>query len=241
MGKRIIQQRRGRGTPRYISPSHRYPGEVNYRMYDDKEKNGVIHGKIINIIHSPGHSAPIMTVLYEDGKKFLMVAPEKIAINSEVTTGSKSELQIGNVLPLANVSEGTSVCCIESNPGSGPRFCRASGSFAIIVGKSPEHVSIKFPSNKIKILSPLCRATIGVVAGSGRPEKPFVKAGNRWHKMKARNKLYPKTSAVAMNATDHPFGSGRGRHKGKCSVPPRNAPPGRNVGLIRAKRTGMRR
>ena len=82
---------------------------------------------------------------------------------------------------------------------------------------------------------------VGVVAGGGRPDKPFVKAGKRWHAMKARNKLYPITSAVAMNATDHPFGSGRGRHKGKPSVPPRHAPPGRNVGLIRARRTGMKR
>ena len=56
-----------------------------------------------------------------------------------------------------------------------------------------------------------------------------------------KNKLYPKTSGVAMNAVDHPFGSGRGRHVGKPKTPPRNAPPGRNIGLIRARRTGRKR
>jgi len=241
MGKRIIQQRRGRGTPRYISPSHRYVGEINYRKYDDKERNDVVHGRIVDIINSPGHSAPIMSVQYEDGEECLMVAPEKVSVNSEITAGFKSGLQVGSVVPLVNVPEGVLVCCVEAIPGGGPKFCRASGSFAVVVGKSTDYVSIKFPSNKTKMLNPWCRVTIGVVAGGGREEKPFVKAGNKWHKMKARNKLYPKTSAVAMNATDHPFGSGRGRHKGKCSVPPRNAPPGRNVGLIRARRTGMKR
>jgi len=84
-------------------------------------------------------------------------------------------------------------------------------------------------------------ATIGIVAGGGRTDKPFVKAGNRWHAMRARGKLYPITSAVAKNAVDHPFGSGRGRHMGKPSVPPRFAPPGRKVGQIHAKRTGRKR
>ena len=69
----------------------------------------------------------------------------------------------------------------------------------------------------------------------------MLKAGKHYHAMKARNKLYPVTSGVAMNAVDHPFGSGRGRHVGKPKTPPKNAPPGRNVGLIRARRTGRKR
>ena len=97
------------------------------------------------------------------------------------------------------------------------------------------------PSKQQKTFLPNCRATIGVLAGSGRVDKPFVKAGKKFHAMKAKNKLYPKTSGVAMNAVDHPFGSGRGRHIGKPKTPPRNAPAGRNVGLIRAKRTGRKR
>ena len=82
---------------------------------------------------------------------------------------------------------------------------------------------------------------IGVAAGSGRSEKPFVRAGKKWFAMRARGRLYPKTAAVAMNAVDHPFGSGRGRHMGKPSVPPRNAPAGRKVGQIKARRTGWKR
>ena len=97
------------------------------------------------------------------------------------------------------------------------------------------------PSKKEKEFNANCRATIGVVAGGGRLEKPFLKAGKKWHAKRARGKLYPVTSAVAMNAVEHPFGSGRGRHMGKPNVAPRHAPPGRKVGLVRPRRTGRKR
>ena len=57
---------------------------------------------------------------------------------------------------------------------------------------------------------------------------------------KARNKLWPRTSAVKMNAVDHPFGSGRGKRI-KSKIAKTNAPPGAKVGLIRPSRTGKKR
>jgi len=85
-----------------------------------------------------------------------------------------------------------------------------------------------------------CRATIGTIAGSGRVLKPFVKAGRMFYKMKARNKLWPRTSAVKMNAVDHPFGSGRGKRI-KSKIAKRNAPAGARVGHIRPSRTGRKK
>ena len=82
---------------------------------------------------------------------------------------------------------------------------------------------------------------IGIVAAGGKNEKPFVKAGHKFYTMRARNRLWPKTSGVAMNSVDHPFGSGRGRHIGKSKVAPRNAPPGRKVGPIRPRRLGIKK
>ncbi|HLC22557.1 MAG TPA: 50S ribosomal protein L2, partial [Candidatus Nanoarchaeia archaeon] len=123
----------------------------------------------------------------------------------------------------------------------GGKLVRTAGSFAQVVGKVDDRVIVILPSKKQKTLSDKCRATVGVIAGDGAQEKPFMKAGNRMHKMQATNRLYPRTSGVAMNAVDHPFGSGRGRHPGKPKTPPRWAPAGRNVGLIHARRTGRRR
>ncbi len=241
MGKRIITQRRGRGTQTYKSPSHRYKGPIKYRKYDDKEKTTRIKGVVKDIVHQPGYSAPLAEILFENGEKIYMFAPEGMYTNQVIYSGDKAEPDPGNVLPLRNIPLGKQVFNIESNKGDGGKFIRSSGTSAKIVSKSKNTVTIQFPSKKSKILNQDCRATIGVISGSGRKEKPFVKAGKRYHAMKAKNKLYPQTSGVAMNAVDHPFGSGRGRHIGKPKTPPRNAPPGRNVGLLRAKKTGKKK
>jgi large subunit ribosomal protein L2 len=96
------------------------------------------------------------------------------------------------------------------------------------------------PSKKEANLDLNCRATIGVIAGDGRTLKPVVKAGKKHHMMKARNKLWPRTSAIKFNAVDHPFGGGRGKRI-KSKIAKRNAPAGAKVGHIRPSRTGIRK
>ncbi len=241
MGKRLISQRRGRGTTTYRSPSFHFKTKINHRPYDEKERNDVIYGKIIDLVHCPGHTTPLAKVMYESGEKVYILAPEGVRVNDIIASGIKAPLQVANTLPLKNIPEGTSIFNIERRPGDGGKFIRSSGTFGRVVSKLGNGVIVRLPSKQNKVLDPNCRATIGVLAGSGRVDKPFVKAGKRFHAMKARNKLYPQTSGVAMNATDHPFGSGRGRYPGKPTTAPRNAPPGRNVGLIRARRTGRKK
>lgn len=238
MGKRLITQRRGRGTHTYKAPSHRYKGKVRHRKYDETEKTGVIYGKIVDLIHCPGHTAPLAKVTFENKDKILISAPEGVRVNDIVASGSSAPVQKGNTLPLKNIPEGTVIYNIERRPGDGGKFVKSSGGGAKVVTKVGDKVTVMFPSKKSKVLESECRATIGVVAGGGRREKPFLKAGKKMHAMRAKNKLYPKTSGVAMNAVDHPFGSGRGRNVGKPKTAPRWAPPGRNVGLIRARKTG---
>lgn len=241
MGKNIIQQRRGRGTTTYKAPSHRYKGNITYRKLDNNEKEGVVYGKIKDIVDCPGHSAPIALIEYENREKAFISAPIGVKVNQIVASGISAPLQTGNTLPLKNIPEGTSIYNIEIKPGDGGKFVRTSGSFARVIGKDGEDIIVMLPSKKQKVFNPECRATIGVIAGGGAKEKPVLKAGKMMHAMRAKNKLYPKTSGVAMNAVDHPFGSGRGRHAGKPKTPPRWAPAGRKVGLIRARRTGRKR
>ena len=96
------------------------------------------------------------------------------------------------------------------------------------------------PNKKEVVLSGDCRVTIGEISGSGKILKPFMKAGYKFYKMKARNKLWPRTSAVKMNAVDHPFGSGRGKRI-KSKISKRNAPAGKRVGHVRPRRTGRKK
>jgi large subunit ribosomal protein L2 len=101
-------------------------------------------------------------------------------------------------------------------------------------------VMVLLPSKKERRFHSECRATIGTIAGTGRLDKPILKAGKKHHMTKARGKLWPRTSAVKMNVIDHPFGSGRGKRI-KSKIAKRNAPPGRRVGLLRPSRTGKRK
>ncbi len=236
MGKRILQQRRGRGF-RYRSPSHRYKGAAKH--YAESAE-----GVVLDLVNCPGHSAPLMVVEFDTGDMNLTLAPKGIKVGSAVRVGSVPEggvVSDGTVLALKDLPEGTLVYNIEARPGDGGKFVRSSGAFAKILAKTDAGVRLKLPSKREKIFLPDCRAAVGSVAGSGRTEKPFLKAGNKFHKMRARNKLYPKVCGVSMNSVDHPFGGSSSHSKGRPTQSPRSAPPGRKVGKIAPRRTGRKR
>ncbi|MBI5872016.1 50S ribosomal protein L2 [archaeon] len=244
MGKRTITQRRGKGSPTYKSPSFRFAGKISYpnQSEDGLAKNAkAMQGIITDIIHSPGHTAPIASIKYQTREECIMPAPLNAKVGDTIVANPLSATehinQPGNILPIKDIPVGTPIFNIEPYPGAGGKFARGAGTSARITAKFEDKVTIMLPSKKLKDFSPNCRATIGIIAGGGKKEKPFVKAGKRYLVMKAKNKLYPRTAGVAMNAVDHPFGSGRGRHMGKPKTPPRFAPPGRNVGLLHARKT----
>ncbi len=237
MGKNIISQRRGRGSPRYRAPSFNYLGDAKLRKLD----NEVVTGNIIDILHCAGHTAPLCTIRYQNGEEVLSITPEGIKVGDQVMSGISAPAQVGNTVALKNIPEGTLIYNIENNPGDGGKFARTSGTTAKVLAKTDKSVKVMMPSKKEKDFNPGCRAQIGVVAGSGRTEKPFYKAGKRFYAKRARNKLYPNVSGVSMNSVDHPFGGKSSHHKGRPTVAPKYAPAGRKVGKIRPRRTGMRR
>ncbi|MDS0475496.1 50S ribosomal protein L2 [Natrinema sp. 1APR25-10V2] len=235
MGRRIQGQRRGRGTSTFRAPSHRYKAKLDHKKEEDDD---IVRGTVVDIEHDPARSAPIAAVEFEDGDQRLILAPEGITVGEELQVGVSAEIKPGNTLPLAEIPEGVPVCNIEANPGDGGRFARASGTNADLITHDRNAAVVQLPSGEVKRLDPQCRATIGVVAGGGRTEKPMVKAGNKYHKMKARGTKWPRVRGVAMNAVDHPFGGGGRQHPGKPKSVSRDAPPGRKVGDISSRRTG---
>jgi large subunit ribosomal protein L2 len=235
MGRRIQGQRRGRGTPTFRAPSHRYKTDLGHRSDPDGE---VVSGEVVDLEHDPARSAPVAAVEFEDEDRRLVLAPEGIRVGEEIQLGVSAEIKPGNTLPLAEIPEGIPVCNIERQPGDGGKFARASGTSARLVTHDRRVTVVQLPSGENKRLSPQCRATIGVVAGGGRTEKPFVKAGNKYHKMSARGSKYPRVRGVAMNAVDHPHGGGGRQHPGRPRSVSRDTPPGRKVGDIASRRTG---
>ncbi len=231
MGKTLIQQARGHGSFTYRVRRKAYKFEIKYPMESGK-------AKILKLINSPAHSAPLAKMII-NGKTFYSPAFSGAVEGQEIEIGSKNSAN-GNILALKDIAPGTNVYNIELNSGDGGKMIRTSGSNAMLTKKANGKVGVLMPNKKEIFLDENCRATIGIVAGQGRRDKPIVKAGKKHFMMKARNKLWPRTSAVKMNAIDHPFGGGRGKRI-KSKIAKRNAPPGAKVGHIRPSRTGRRK
>lgn len=232
MGKRLLQQRRGRGSPTYQVASHHFKGVAKHCPVDTK-------GVVIDFVHCPGHTAPLMDISFLSGDRGLTIAPEGVKIGDVVSVGG-SEVKEGNVLYLKDIPEGTIVHNIELQPGDGGKVVRASGTYAKVVSKTEDGIRVKLPSRKEKLFLPDCRAAIGIVAGAGRPDKPYLKAGTRFKRMRALGKLYSRVCGISMNAVDHPFGGKNSHIKGRPTQSSRNDPPGRKVGKIAPRRTGRK-
>lgn len=232
MGKNLTQQKRGKGSPTYKRPGFNFKGSVKIGS------NGAV--VIAELLSCRAHTAPLAKIKHDDNTYSLIVAPEGIRTGQALTIGGK-EVKLGNILELKNIPEGTSVFNIENKPGDGGKFVRASGMSARVVARTKTKVSVQLPSKKIKHFPPGCRAGIGVVAGGGRKEKPFYKAGRKYFKMKAKNIYWPSVSGTSMNAVDHPFGGTKSSNKGRPTIAPKNAPPGRKVGMLRPRNTGRKR
>lgn len=239
MGRRILQQRRGRGGFPYRAPTHKRLGEVSYPVYSVEDET--ISGELIDLRHEAGRGCPLAVVRFEDGKKYLYLPPEGVFQGQIIHMGPDAPVEIGNIKPLHAIPEGTLVMNVENRPGDGGKFARSSGMTSTVLEHGKKSTTIQLPSGKTHKVHPKCRATIGVVSGGGRTEKPFVKAGNKHHYMRSRGIKWPKARGVAMNAQSHPYGGGAHASPHKPTTTSRNAPPGRKVGLIAARRTGTKK
>ena len=220
MGKRIISQRRGRGSPTYRVPKR---GKVIMMVY----KN--VDGKVTDILNDPGRNSPMAKVRYSDGSESFLIAPRGLKV------GDRADF----VSPLSKIPVGAQIFGVETYPNSGPRLCNSPGSFATLVSKTRGKCVVQLPSRKTRELNSECRASLGTPAGEGFKDKPFMKAGRKWIAMHKKGKLYPRTSGVAMNAIDHPFGGPT--KPGKPMTVSRHTPPGAKVGSWGAKRTGKKK
>ncbi|MCL5018521.1 MAG: 50S ribosomal protein L2 [Candidatus Pacearchaeota archaeon] len=232
MGKRIIQQARGHGSFSYRVRRTAF----KYKLKYPRSLTG--EGVVISLLNSIGHSAPLAKIKYSDGD-FYIPAFKGMIEGQKISFGG-TEVKEGNIMELKNIPIKTMIYCIESRPGDGGTFIKTAGSYAVVTRITENEVFVMMPSKKEKGFNSRCRAIVGVIAGSGRLDKPLVKAGKSFYIKKSRNKLWPRTSALKMNVIDHPFGSGRGKRI-KSKIAKRNAPAGARVGLLRPRRTGRKK
>ena len=235
MGKRTRSQRKG-SSPRYRVASHRFPGSNTMPRVSD------VVAEVTELIHSPVHTAPLARVKLPDGQTNLVVATEGLSIGSSVAIGDNVSLRPGNITSITNIPEGTAINNLELRPGDGGKIARTAGNSATIEAHLEDgKVRVRLPSGVSKDMPSTCRATIGVLAGHGRGEMPLRTAGAAHYKAKARGKLFPHVSGVAMNPVDHPHGGGNHQAVHGPNSVARGTPPGAKVGLIAPSRTGRGR
>jgi len=240
MGKRILVQRRGRGGSVFRNPGWKRVAPARYPEYNAEEfKNKVLVGYVKALIHEPGRGTPLAIVKFEDGREMVMIPPEGLAVGQKIYYGAKAPVVLGSIIEVGNAPEGTIVSNVEIRPGDGGKIARSSGAYAVILAHSNGKTLLQLPSKKVKEVDSNARATVGMVAAGGRTEKPFLKAGKMYHWSRAKSFKYPKVRGKAMSPYAHPAGGGH--HPKGLTPAPRNAPPGRKVGHIAARRTGRRK
>jgi large subunit ribosomal protein L2 len=221
-------------THKRVAPA-RYPSTIGPKENAEMAINGVVK----ELVHDPGRGSPLALIKFENGEKCYTVVPEGIYTGERIQIGGRATVDVGNILPIGKVPEGTMICNVELRPGDGGKLSRSSGSYATVVSHTPQGTMLKLPSGKTKYVADNCRATIGIVSASGRTDKPFLKAGAKFHLMRARGRKYPRTSGRKMVAAVHPYGSSK-RSARKGTTTSHGAPPGQKVGLIAARGTGRK-
>ena len=239
-GNTLPQQRRGKGKNIYRIPDFYSVGELSLRYLDEKEMKDKIRGVVVDILKDKVHYAPIAKIRFEDGSEILVPAVEGIYVGKEIYAGVNAPIENGNILPLKLIPDGTPVCMVEINPGDGGKIARTSGTSCILIQKTDKYAILRLPSGKTKMVSLYSRAIIGTVAGGGRVDKPFVKAGNKYYFMRSHHRKWPIVAAVAKNVADHPFGGKHKRNKGGMTPLPKHGYPIK-YGKYGSRRTGRKK
>jgi large subunit ribosomal protein L2 len=195
----------GRMTMRYIGGGHKR----KYRFIDFKRDKDGIAAVVESIQYDPNRTARIALLVYPDGEKRYMLAPNGLKVGQKIETGSGIAPEIGNTLPLAEIPLGTLVHNIELHPSQGGVMARSAGTYAQLTSREGKYAIVKLPSGESRMVLVTCRATVGIVGNTEHNLERSGKAGRtRWLGRR------PRVRGVAMNPVDHPMGGGEGRSSG---------------------------
>lgn len=200
----------GRNNHGRITAKHRGGGHKrHYRIIDFKRKKNDIPATVNAIEYDPNRTARIALLHYADGEKRYILAPDGLKVGTELVSGEKAAIKVGNALPLEKIPMGMEIHNIEMVPGKGGQIARSAGSAAQLMAKEGNFALVKMPSGEIRKFRLNCYATIGQVSNVEWDNVSLGKAGrSRWLGRR------PKVRGVAMNPIDHPMGGGEGKSSG---------------------------
>lgn len=215
-----LKKKAGRNNTGRIMVRHQGGGHKRrYRVIDFKRNKFGVPARVASIEYDPNRSARIALLVYEDGEKRYIVAPNEIKVGAKLQNGPDAPPEAGNCLPLAKIPVGSFVHAIEMKPGKGAQLARSAGTFAQLTAREGKYAILKLPSGETRMVMASCMATIGTTSNPDHMNIDLGKAGrNRWLGVR------PKTRGVAMNPVDHPMGGGEGKASGGHPKSPTGVP-----------------
>jgi large subunit ribosomal protein L2 len=195
----------GKMTMRYLGGGHKR----KYRIIDFFRNKDGVAATVSSIEYDPNRTARIALLVYGDGEKRYILAPDGLKVGQKLQSGPGIAPEVGNTLPLSDIPLGTIVHNVELRPGQGGILARSAGSYAQLTSRDGKFAVVKLPSGETRMVLVTCRATVGAVSNQEHSSEKLGKAGrNRWLGRRPRNR------GVAMNPVDHPMGGGEGRASG---------------------------
>lgn len=197
----------GRNNNGHITTRHMGGGhKKHYRIVDFRRNKDGIPAKVERLEYDPNRSAHLALLCYADGERRYIIAPRGIAAGAELINGAEAPIKAGNCLPLRNIPVGTTIHCIEMQPGKGAQLARSAGAAVQLLAREGSYAQLRLRSGEIRRVHVDCRATIGEVGNEEHSLRSVGKAGaNRWRGIR------PTVRGVAMNPIDHPHGGGEGK------------------------------
>ena len=190
-----------------------------YRIIDFKRNKFGVPAKVASIEYDPNRSARIALLVYADGEKRYIIAPNEVQVGSTLMNGPDAPPEPGNCMPLSKIPVGTFVHAIEMKPGKGAQMARSAGTYAQLTAREGKYATLRLPSGETRMVPSRCMATIGTTSNPDHANIDHGKAGRkRWLGVR------PKTRGVAMNPVDHPMGGGEGKSSGGHPRSPSGVP-----------------
>ena len=210
---RPVKRNGGRNNNGRITTRHQGGGHKRrYRVIDFKRDKDGVPGNVASIEYDPNRNARIALIVYADGEKRYILAPNKLKVGDQVEAGPEADIKVGNALPMKNIPVGTVVHNIELYIGRGGQIARSAGTSAQVMAKEGDYAILRLPSGEMRMIHLECRATVGEIGNAEHENLTTGKAGRkRWMGVR------PGVRGTSMNPVDHPHGGGEG-----------STPPGRN-------------
>jgi len=215
---KMVGKSTGRNNQGRITSPHRGGGAKRlFREIDFLQNKYNVPGKVSAIEYDPNRTARIARIVFADGEKRYILAPELLEVGDTIIISDKAPLKPGNRMKLKNIPQGSMVYNVELFPGQGGKIIRSAGSGATVLASEGGYVQLVMPSSEIRNVSEECYASIGQVSNAEHSTINLGKAGrSRWLGRR------PKVRGTAMNPVDHPYGGGEGR-QGRGTRRPKTA------------------